>query len=88
MAVYVDEPIHKFRRMIMCHMFSDTSTVELHAMARRLGLRREWFQDDYRLPHYDVCKSVRAHAVKLGAVECDRKKTYEVMQARRRRAKR
>jgi hypothetical protein len=41
------------------HLVSDQSIDELHRFAnsRRIGLKREWFQD-HRYPHYDVlgCK--------------------------------
>lgn len=71
MSVYVDKAIYKYRRMIMCHMVAD-SPAELHAMARKIGVRRRWYQADASTPHYDVCKSKRALAVGAGAVECDR----------------
>ena len=51
----------------MSHMMADTLD-ELHAMAATLGLKREWFQDHPRHPHYDICQSKRAQAIKLGAV--------------------
>lgn len=71
MSVYVDKAIYKYRRMIMCHMVAD-SPAELHAMARKIGVRRRWYQADASTPHYDVCKGKRALAVRAGAVECDR----------------
>lgn len=76
MAVYVDKAQNQFRRMVMCHMLADTLD-ELHAMAARLGLKREWFQSK-STPHYDVCLSKRRLAVKLGAVEIDRRKVVEL----------
>ena len=58
-----------------CHLFSDTSDEELHAFARRIGLRRSWAQkldDPNRLRHhYDVTEGKRAQAVAAGAVEVD-----------------
>jgi hypothetical protein len=48
-----------------CHMTSDTSEEELHEFAKKLGLRREWFQGD----HYDLTEGKRAQALKLGAEE-------------------
>lgn len=68
MTVYVDDmfkyPMGEFRRMKMSHMMADTDD-ELHAMAQRIGLKREWFQGD----HYDVSITVRQKAVAAGAVE-------------------
>jgi hypothetical protein len=46
-----------------CHMVSDTSLSELHAMAEQIGMKRAWFQGD----HYDLVASRRAAAVRLGA---------------------
>lgn len=41
----------------------------LHEMARKIGLRRSWFQGDSRFAHYDVTASKRTRAVAEGAVE-------------------
>lgn len=39
---------------LWCHLFSDSADCEeLHAFARLLGMKREWFQRD----HYDSCLS-------------------------------
>ncbi len=51
----------------MCHMVADTIE-ELHAMADRIGIERYWLHVS-RFPHYDICKSKRAEAVKYGAIE-------------------
>jgi len=52
---------------IWCHMYADTDA-ELHAMARRIGLRRSWFQYSQHLPHYDVTAQKRVQALKAGAI--------------------
>ena len=77
MAVYVDGARNRFRRMIMCHMVADTLT-ELHAMADRIGMKREWFQP-LSFPHYDLSQTRRAMAVDAGAIEVDRRGLVEVM---------
>ena len=48
-------------------MVSDSSLGELHGFARRLGLRRERFQEHGRLPHYDLRPETRKKAIALGA---------------------
>lgn len=49
-----------------CHMIADTLE-ELHAMADRIGLKREWFQER-SFPHYDLIASRRERAIRAGAV--------------------
>lgn len=69
MTVYVGPSIYPFGRMIMCHMTAGT-TAELHRMADAIGVARRHFQDGLR-PHYDISKSKRSIAVRLGAIEVD-----------------
>lgn len=81
MPVYVDQPINQYGRMKMCHMLADTLK-ELHAMADSLGLKREWFQD-HGTPHYDICKSKRARAIELGAIEASRHQVVKLIRQHR-----
>jgi hypothetical protein len=69
-AILVDElityPLVRTRSVpgrAWCHMVSDTSLEELHAMAAALGLPRAAFQRD----HYDLTPSLRTAAIMLGA---------------------
>lgn len=79
MSVYVDgllvfggdEAPRCFRNKPSCHMYVDTFE-ELHAMAKRIGLRREWFQNSPTCKHYDLTPSRRALAVAYGSVEHNR----------------
>jgi len=48
------------------------------AHAKKLGLRRSWFQPKSS-PHYDLCQSKRARAVELGAIEVDRRQVVEII---------
>lgn len=79
MSVYVDSEENPFGRMVMCHMLAD-SLEELHDMAAKIGMKRSWFQPR-STPHYDLSKSRRAAAVKLGAIEIDRYRTVEIIKA-------
>jgi hypothetical protein len=63
MTVLVDEPIWPFRDRLWCHLVSDTSYDELHAVAAGLGIPRRAFQGD----HYDLPADLRDAAIALGA---------------------
>lgn len=82
MSVYVDTlAFHGvWRYGKSCHMVADTAE-ELHAMADRIGHKREWFQASppASVEHYDLTASRRAKAVKLGAVEVDRRAFVELI---------
>lgn len=78
MGVYVDQSAYPYGRMMMCHMVAD-SIDELHAMADRIGVRREYFQAKSAYQHYDICKSKRALAVKFGAVEVSRRELVTIL---------
>lgn len=59
---------HDWRYGLSCHLFSSIHDVdELHEFAGWIGLQRKWFQDDPRLPHYDITGSKRHLAIKMGA---------------------
>ena len=82
MAVFVDDlrPVARNRNWPYnqaCHLVADDHG-ELHAFARRLSLRRSWFQDK-TLPHYDLTENKRRQAVRLGAIEIDDKRLVEIM---------
>lgn len=61
----------------MSHMLAD-SLDELHKMAASIGLRREWFQN-HATPHYDLCQTKRKAALRLGAIEIDRRQTVTLI---------
>ena len=63
MTVLVDEAIWPFRDRLWCHLVSDTSYDELHALASELGIPRRAFQGD----HYDLPAELRDDAIALGA---------------------
>lgn len=84
--VFVDEAIHPFRGDLYCHMFSE-DLAALHAMARRLGLQREWFQEPPNASwyHYDISSRKRKLALSLGAVRADRYECLRVSAIQHRR---
>lgn len=57
-----------------CHLTCDGDLAELHAFAKKIGLRREWFQDRLSGAHYDLTARRRAAAVAAGAVEVSGRK--------------
>ncbi len=75
--VYVDGLLHvtpspSWRWPQSCHLFAD-SIGELHDFAvLRLGMSRSWFQNDPRLPHYDLTPGRRRRAVHFGARQVPR----------------
>ena len=81
MAVFVDQPIHPYGRMMMCHLWAD-SLDELLAMVDRIGVQRKWIQGHPTLSfgkhraaswvHFDISKGKRTLAIQAGAIETDR----------------
>ncbi|WP_225548168.1 DUF4031 domain-containing protein [Chromobacterium violaceum] len=83
MAVYVDDMRATYGRMIMCHMLADTDD-ELHDMAARIGVARKWHQKPGTPhSHYDVCLKKRDEAVKLGAIQTDRRGVAEIIKRKK-----
>ena len=73
MSIYVDPLLPctmtaKWHHNQACHLIGDDLD-ELHKFARKLGLKRSWFQADAALPHYDLTASKRRLAVTMGAIE-------------------
>lgn len=67
-----------------CHMFTDEIDLsELHAIAARIGMRREWFQDKTAAPHYDLKPDFREAAIRAGALAIDRRGAALIWRARR-----
>jgi len=58
-----------WRYDVACHLFCDRADrlEELHSLAKRIGLKRSWFQGDSVLPHYDLTASKQREAIKAGA---------------------
>lgn len=87
MAVYVDNVRVVWRGRLWCHLVAD-SIEELHEFARKLGMRRAWFQHAASYPHYDITVEVRTRALGFGAfagnrtqiITCARKLKAELCQ--------
>jgi len=76
--VYVGTREYKLGRMKMSHMIASTID-ELHEMADQLGIDRKHFQNKNGKPHYDICKTNKTMAFKLGALEVnDREIIYHL----------
>jgi hypothetical protein len=77
--IYVDEvfnwpgniaPAGYKHRRHWCHMWCDPGDEKiLHAIARKIGLREEWFQHNPILDHYDLTPSKRELALHEGVQE-------------------
>ena len=66
--IYVD-PLQKTLTIVRwCHMMTDGDTSELHEFAKRIGMKRHWFQDHPLHPHYDLTAGMRAKAIRAGAI--------------------
>lgn len=67
--ILIDERQRSYKGGYWSHLVSDTSIEELHKFAIQLGLKREWFQGNSRIPHYDLKSSAKwQEAVRLGAM--------------------
>lgn len=83
MSVYVDDMAAPYRGMIMYHMVADTKA-ELIAMAQRIGVHPRHIQKEGTYQeHFDICKSMRAEAVRRGAIEIDRAELASILRKRR-----
>lgn len=83
-AIYVDAltpciPNRQWRWNQSAHLYCDPGNEEaLHTFARRLGLRRDWFQHKPgRLPHYDLNPTRYRAALSAGALSTSREHIVE-----------
>lgn len=77
MTLFVDDLVDygftdSLRRGVWCHLWSDTSTEELVAFARSIGLKPGWIQRPHRVvnrftEHFDLRASKRLLAIQQGA---------------------
>lgn len=80
--MYVDNAVIPWRGRLWAHLVT-TDLDELHALADAIGLRRAWFQDERRFPHYDVDAEYRERALLAGAIPIvDRRLPDDVLMKR------
>jgi hypothetical protein len=72
MAVYVDQAAIVWRGRPRHHLVADTLG-ELHTFAQGVGVKRCWFHNHARHPHYDVTDAQRAAALDAGAIGVDKR---------------
>ena len=72
MTVYVDDVRHAYGRMVMCHLWAD-STDELLAMVDKIGVQRRWLQQPPKASwvHFDISLGKKALAIQQGAIVTD-----------------
>lgn len=79
-SVYVDDVVHNFGRMKMCHLWADTEA-ELFDMVKKIGVDSKWVQGhptsigkakDVGWVHFDIALSKKALALKYGAILTDK----------------
>ncbi|MBK5099006.1 MAG: DUF4031 domain-containing protein [Gemmatimonadetes bacterium] len=63
-------PLGIYKGDRLCHVYSDTSIVELYEWGREHGLKRAWVDRKHVLPHYDVrADLVSEHEPGVGRAE-------------------
>lgn len=62
-----------------CHFFADFQDRNLlHQIAARIGMRREWFDEDKDGGHYDLVPPKREAAIALGAIPVETEKAVHI----------
>ena len=69
MTVFIDQFPEGWGKWTGGGHLTTTNLEELHELAAKIGLKRQWFQNHGRFPHYDCQRRIRLLAIKAGAVE-------------------
>lgn len=85
--VYIDDMEAEVRRgayyMKLCHMIADTHD-ELVEMADKVGLPRKWIQKEGTAEeHFDITKSMKRVAIRLGAKDITQRDSVRIIQRKR-----
>lgn len=62
------------------HLIAST-TEELHAFAKKIGLSQNWFQHHDRHPHYDLFGRKKKKAIEMGAMLVSKREIVLICQA-------
>lgn len=69
--IYIEGDSSCLVDMARNRLFADNLD-ELHRLAKRIGLRRRWFQRKSAMPHYDLTRNKRREAIMAGALIVDK----------------
>lgn len=62
------------------HLIATQGTDELHAFAEKIGLKRQWFQNHPKHPHYDLLSMrLRSRAFHQGAKLVDKRVLMKII---------
>lgn len=62
------------------HLVSDEDDYELHAFAKKIGLKRAWFQFDSKHAHYDLTsKRMVEKALSEGAIKVSTRELINIL---------
>lgn len=79
MPIYVDNAAIKWRKKTWFHLMAvPKNDNELHEFAKKIGLKRAWFQEKSRA-HYDVTAEKRQKAIEAGAILVSWRKLVELI---------
>jgi hypothetical protein len=81
-VIFVDELFDWPGKGRWCHMVTDGDLEELHQFAEKIGMKRAWFQNHPRHPHYDLRAGTRTKAIRAGAQILTRRE-FGLMMAKR-----
>lgn len=80
---YITEPMMTYTDGV--HLVADY-VEELHRFAKKIGLKRVWFQDHEKHPHYDILsQKILRKALSHGAIHVSKKDIVQVSIQHRRR---
>ncbi len=76
-------PNRRWKWSESAHLFTTPGNIEaLHDFARRLGLKRGWFQNKRdSLPHYDLTRRKHEQALRMGAELVEARRMVEASNA-------